>query len=349
MGEARSHGPVMAAVVGNLVVTIAKFAGFAISGSSAMLAEALHSLADTMNQGLLWVGLERSKRRADAEHQFGYGQERYFWSLVSAITIFFLGGGYTIMHAVEQLLAGAHAPMHWSSLAILGVAFVVESFTLAVAVREFNRQRRAAGRSFRAWLTETRDPTTLAVMVEDSVAVVGVAVAAAGILLADRLRLDWFDPAAAIVIGLLMGGLAIFLANLNRGYLISHADPELNELAMRAWREDPRVERVERVNSIVLGPDVSLLMAEVELREEAMFEDMSDEEVKQLTLFMQRLDAIRRELEAGVRERAPRARAIFLEFTLPGGKDPISQGVDSRAQGSKMGSQTPSRAKEDES
>ena len=347
MTAPRSHGPVIAAVMGNLVVTIAKFVGFALSGSSAMLAEALHSLADTLNQGLLWVGLVRSRRRADAEHQFGYGQERYFWSLVSAITIFFLGGGYTIMHAIESLLAGTHPPMHWSSIMILGVAFVVESFTLAIAVREFNRQRRAAGRSFREWLTETRDPTTLAVMVEDSVAVVGVAVAAVGILLAERSGLAWFDPAAAIVIGVLMGALAIFLANLNRGYLISHADAGLNELARHTWRKDPRVERVPRVSSIVLAPDYSLLMAEVELREEAMFEHLSDEEIKQLTHFMQRLDAIRRDLEAEVRGKAPHAREIFLEFTLPGGKDPISQGVDSGAQTPKMGSENPSHAKEE--
>ncbi len=347
MDKARSHGPVMAAVVGNVLVTVAKFVGFALSGSSAMLAEALHSLADTLNQGLLWVGLERSKRRADAEHQFGYGQERYFWSLVSAITIFFLGGGYTIMHALEQLVAGAHAPMHWSSLVILGVAFVVESVTLAIAVREFNRQRRAAGRSFREWLTETRDPTTLAVMVEDSVAVVGVAVAALGIFLAKRLGLGWFDPVAAIIIGLLMGALAVFLANLNRGYLISHADADLNAIAAQVWRADPRVERVERVNSIVLAPDFSLLMAEVELREEAMFEHLSDEEIKQLTHFMQRLDTIRRELEGEVRKAAPRARVIFLEFTLPGGKDPIHQGVDLEETQPKMGSEIPFQAKEE--
>jgi len=317
--------PVLAAVFGNATVTIAKFIAFALSGSSAMLAEALHSLADTMNQALLWVGLVRSKKGADREHQFGYGQERYFWNLVSAITIFFLGGGYTILHAIEQLQAGAKPEAHWTTLFVLALAFVVESFTLWLALREFNRQRKKAGRTFRQWLTETRDPTTLAVLVEDSVAVLGLVIAALGIGIARSFELPAFDAAAAIVIGVLMGALAIFLAAINRSYLLNRSDPELDQLVLKRWCSDKRVQSVPRVNTIVLSPEATILMAEVELREEEMFEHMSPSEIDQVRRFMRKVDAIRRDLEAEVRRAAPRAQAIFIEFTLPGEKDASSE------------------------
>ena len=133
-----SHGStkaVVTAFAANAMVTVAKFVGFALSGSSALLAEAVHSLADTANQGLLYLGLRRSVRKADEEHQFGYGQERYFWNLISAVTIFFLGCAYTIMHAMDQLRHDHTPELSWIPFAIVGFSFVMEGSSFMVAMK----------------------------------------------------------------------------------------------------------------------------------------------------------------------------------------------------------------------
>jgi len=315
-----SHGTkkaVLTAVAGNALVTMAKFAGFIYSGSSALLAEAVHSLADTANQGLLYLGLRRSERQADTKHHFGYGQERYFWNLVSAVTIFFLGCAYTIMHAVDQLLVAHEPEISMVPFLIIGVAFIVEGYSLFVALREFRRQCKEANRSFRVYLVETRDPTTLAVLIEDTVAVFGLFLALAGLALTAWTGSALFDGIAAIFIGLLMGWLAWFLAATNRKYLLNHADEQVNRLATASWQSDDQVQSVQRVNSIVLSPNETLLMAELELREEAIFTKMSREEVARAIHFMHKLDSIRRSLEEDVSRVAPEARHIFIEFTIP--------------------------------
>jgi len=315
-----SHGStkaVLSAIAGNSLVTLAKFIGFSVSGSSALLAEAVHSLADTANQALLYLGLRRSVRVADKEHHFGYGQERYFWNLVSAVTIFFLGCVYTVMHAVGQLQSDHVPELSLLPFLIIGFAFIVEGYTFHVALTEFKRQCREAGKSFRVYFVETRDPTTLAVLIEDAVAVFGLVLALTGMGLAAWTGSAIFDGIAAICIGLLMGGLAFFLAATNRKYLLNRSDDEVNEIATKLWRADDQVQAVQRVNSIVLSPEDTLLMAEVELREEAIFADMSKGEITQAIRFMHKLDDIRRSLEDDVSRIAPETRHIFIEFTSP--------------------------------
>jgi len=308
---------VLTAIAGNSMVTVAKFVGFAFSGSSALLAEAVHSLADTANQGMLYLGLRRSQREADTNHHFGYGQERYFWNLVSAVTIFFLGCVYTIMHAVEQLRHDHTPELSWVPFLIIGFAFVVEGYSFFVALVEFRRQAEEAGKSFRTYFVETRDPTTLAVLIEDAVAVFGLVLALAGIGLAAWTGSAIFDGIAAICIGLLMGGLAWFLAATNRKFLLNRTNDEVNNIATKLWKADEQVQHVQRVNSIVLSPDDTLLMAEIELREETIFSNMSEEEVKQAVRFMGKLDEIRRALEDDVSRIAPETQHIFIEFTIP--------------------------------
>ena len=317
-----SHGStkaVLSAIAGNSLVMLAIFGGFALSGSSALLAEAVHSLADTANQALLYLGLRRSERVADKEHHFGYGQERYFWNLVSAVTIFFLGCVYTVMHAVEQLRHDHVPELSLLPFLIIGFAFVVEGYTFHIALTEFKRQCREAGKSFRVYFVETRDPTTLAVLIEDAVAVFGLVLALTGMGLAAWTGSAIFDGIAAICIGLLMGGLAFFLAATNRKYLLNRSDDEVNEIATKLWRADDQVQSVQRVNSIVLSPEDTLLMAEVELREEALFAEMSKAEITQAIRFMHKLDDIRRSLEDDVSRIAPETRHIFIEFTSPPG------------------------------
>ncbi|ATX79045.1 solute carrier family 30 (zinc transporter), member 9 [Mariprofundus aestuarium] len=308
---------VLTAIAGNSMVTVAKFIGFAFSGSSALLAEAVHSLADTANQGMLYLGLRRSQREADLNHHFGYGQERYFWNLVSAVTIFFLGCVYTIMHAVEQLRHDHTPELSWIPFLIIGFAFVVEGYSFFVALVEFRRQAEEAGKSFRTYFVETRDPTTLAVLIEDAVAVCGLVLALVGMGLAAWTGSAIFDGIAAICIGLLMGGLAWFLAATNRKFLLNRSNDEVNDIATKLWQADKQVQHVQRVNSIVLSPDDTLLMAEIELREETIFSSMSQEEIKQAVRFMGKLDEIRRALEDDVSRIAPETQHIFIEFTIP--------------------------------
>jgi len=325
-----SSKAVVTAIFGNSIVTVAKFIGFAFSGSSALLAEAVHSLADTANQCLLYLGLKRSMRKADTHHHFGYGQERYFWNLISAVTIFFLGCAYTIMHAVEQIQHGHTPEISWIPFMVIGIAFVVEGYSFFVALKEFLRQAKEAGKSFRQYLVETRDPTTLAVLIEDSVAMLGLVFALLGIGLSFWTGSAIFDGIAAICIGILMGILAYFLAATNRKYLLNHSDDEVNDVAAKLWREDEQVQRVQRVNSIVLSPEETLLMAEIELREETIFADMSEAEIAQAIRFMHKLNAIRRSLEENVARSSPEAKHIFIEFASPQDKpDDAKGGKDS--------------------
>ena len=318
-----SHGSrktVLTAIAANASVTAAKFFGFSVSGSSALLAEAVHSLADTANQALLYLGLRRSVRKADTRHHFGYGQEQYFWNLVSALTIFFLGCVYTVMHSVEQLQHGHVPDFSWLPFLIIGFAFIVEGYSFVVALTEFKRQCKEAGKDFKTYLVETRDPTTLAVLIEDSVAIIGLAVAGIGMGLAAWTGSAIFDGIAAIFIGLMMGGLAFYLAAMNRKYLLNHSNREVDEVAQKVWQADEQVQHVARVNSIVLSPEATLLMAEIELREESIFSDMSPEEVTHAIRFMQKLDDIRRSLEDDVKRIAPDTKDIFIEFTTPNNK-----------------------------
>jgi zinc transporter 9 len=313
--EDGSTKAVVTAIVANGTVTIAKFIGFFLSGSSAMLAEAIHSLADTANQALLYLGLKRSQRVADGQYHFGYGQERYFWNLVSAITIFFLGCVYTVMHSLEQL-DGSHEPeMSLIAFGIIGFAFIVEGYSFWVAFKEFTRQRLAVNMSFNKYFKETKDPTTLAVLIEDSVAVLGLFFALAGMSLSAYTGSAIYDVLAALAIAILMGFLAIFLAITNKKYLINISDEETNAVATKAWSEDERVQSVRHVRSIILSPEESIVMAEIELREEALFTDMTEEEVQRAIVFMRRLDAVRISLEGKVLEQSKQAKHIYLEFT----------------------------------
>ncbi len=316
-GEDGSAKAVVTAIVANSMVTIAKFVGFIFSGSSALLAEAVHSLADTANQCLLYLGLKRSKRVADGKYHFGYGQERYFWNLVSAVTIFFLGCVYTVMHALEQLKYGHEPEMSWLAFGIIGFAFVVEGYSFWVALVEFTRQRNEENMGFMEYVRETRDPTTLAVLIEDTVAVLGLLFALVGMSLAAYTGSPLFDIGAAIAIGLLMGFLAFFLASTNKKYLLNVSDEEINQVALKAWTNDERVQNVRHIHSIVLSPEESVLMAELELREEALFADMTREEIQRAIHFMHHLDRVRASLEEKVSLTSEEAKHIYIEFGLP--------------------------------
>lgn len=218
-----STNSVIAGIVANILVTIAKFIGFGFSGSAALLSEAIHSCADTANQALLLVGLGRAKRPADEAHPFGYGRDRFFWGLVSALGIFFVGAGVTIYHGIDGLLDPHHVHHTWVTWLVLAIAFVLEVGATWIAFVGVKGQAKEVGMSFSKFLKSGHDPTILAVLLEDSAAVLGVIIAAACILLGEVTGQFFWDPLASILIGVLLAFVAVFLIAKNRAYLITRS------------------------------------------------------------------------------------------------------------------------------
>jgi len=318
-----SSKAVAVAFFSNGLISIAKFVGFMFSGSSAMLAEAVHSVADTANQGLLLLGIKRSRRVADDNHQFGYGQETYLFNLVSAVVIFFLGCVYTLMHSIDQLRNHQdHAPeISIIAFSIIGIALVVEGYSWFVAYTEFSRGAKEEDVTLTEFVKLTKDPATLAVLIEDTVALLGLVLAMVGMGLSAWFGLAIFDSIAAIMIGLLMGIMAVFLAAINRKFLLNKSDHEATGEVVSKWLADPRVESIHRANSIVISQSESIFMAEVELREEALREGMSNEEIERAIKFMNHINEIRKDLEGMASEQSSVfGKHIFLEFTLPASK-----------------------------
>ena len=254
--------PVAAAVGGNTLVTVLKFTAGTASGSSAMFAEAVHSLADTLNQVLLLVGLRRSLKKRDLASDYGYGNERFFWALISACGIFFVGAGVTAWHGVTALFHPE--PIEFSSFVfvVLFLSFVIELYTLRVAVRQL--QRAFPHLSWRERFNES-DPATLAVLLEDSVAVVGVLVAALSITASYLTQNIIWDTAGSLVIALMLAVVAVVLIVRNRSYLVgrSLSDEEREEI-IEFLNADPAIEKVIDFKSSAVGWGVYRIKCEVE-------------------------------------------------------------------------------------
>ncbi len=228
-----STSSVIAGITANSLVTVVKFIGFAVTGSAALLSEAIHSFADTTNQALLLVGLKRSERPADEKHPYGYGRDRFFWGLVSALGIFFLGAGVTIYHGIEGLIH-PHAVNHtWVTWAVLAFALVVEAWALWVAVRGVQKDAKAAGMSAMRFAKEGQDPTLIAVLLEDSAAVLGVIVAAICIMMTQLTGNPMWDALASLLVGILLALVAIFLIAANRKFLLTKAVDDEVEAKVR--------------------------------------------------------------------------------------------------------------------
>lgn len=264
---------IYAAIAGNGAIAVTKFVAAAISGSSAMLSEGVHSLVDTGNGGLLLLGIRRSHIPPDDAHPFGYGKEVYFWTLIVAMLIFAGGGGVSIYEGIKHLLhpepMGDPTWNYW----VLGFAFVFEGIALTVAVREFNRVRGELG----VWsaIRRGKDPTAFAVLLEDSAALAGIVVAAAGIFLGHRLEQPLFDGAASVVIGLILVGVAGVLAWESRGLIVGEsADPEMVARIRTLAREDPAVDEVTRALTMHMGPEEVVATLDLRFRRGLSAEDV---------------------------------------------------------------------------
>lgn len=266
--------PVLLAFSGNIFITAIKFAGFFISGSGALFSEAIHSFADTMNQGLLMVGLKLSTKKADEDFSYGYGQERFLWALISACGIFFVGAGVTIYHGVNSLIS--HEEPHISPIifVILVVSFIIESITLIAAAKELRQHN--PENTLTEILAEG-DPTAIAIIYEDGVAVLGVIIAIVSIMLTFITGNFYWDAIGSILIGTLLGIVAILLISKNRGYLIGKNIPdEIEERVVEILKSDPAIEKVLDFKSSILDVKHYQVKCEVEFNGTALMKELSE-------------------------------------------------------------------------
>lgn len=260
-----SKGTVIRALSGNSIIAGLKLTAWAVSGSGAMLSEGIHSLADTGNQALLLLGLQQAEKGPDERHQFGYGQAAFFWALVSALGIFFLGCGATLYHGISTVL---HPPerldVGWLTWSVLGLSFAIDGWVLASAVQSVLADRPAGKRLLRH-VGDLKDPMLLAVLLEDLAACTGVLLAIGGILAAEMTGNTIWDGVASILIGLLLGLVALVLVRMNQRYLLGHAvDPEIEQGIRHILLSRPSVESVAQVRSRWVGPSTFVYKAEVD-------------------------------------------------------------------------------------
>ncbi|WP_375288649.1 cation diffusion facilitator family transporter [Sphingomonas sp.] len=251
--ERESTIVILAALAANLGIAVAKFVAAAISGSSAMLTEGIHSLVDSGNQVLLLWGQHRARRPADAEHPFGYGRELYFWSFVVAIMIFAVGAIVSAYEGWRHIVEPEPLLDPTINYIVLAVAFALEGTSWALAVRAFGRSKGDLG-----WWTavkRSKDPGGFIVLFEDSAALAGLLIAAAGVWASHHWQDARFDGVASILIGLVLGLVAILLARESKGLLIGErADPAVIARIRAIVSAEPRVTGVNHVRTIHTGP-----------------------------------------------------------------------------------------------
>lgn len=273
--NATGYLPVLAAFSGNFLIVILKFIGFIFSGSGALFSETIHSFADAANQFLLLVGVKRSTKEANLEFSYGYGRERFFWSLVSACGIFFIGAGVTVYHGVASLFLEKEISVNWMTFAILIISFIVEGGTLILAFRELRHSNQ--NMKFRE-IMKNGNPTTLAVLYEDGVAVLGVLIAFFSIWLTHITGNHYWDSIGSIIIGVLLGVVAIVLINKNREYLIGKTIPKKTQKRIiKILENDPSIEKVIDFKSTILDVGKYRIKCEVEFNGPSLIRDIFPE------------------------------------------------------------------------
>ncbi|PWR09590.1 cation transporter [Micromonospora acroterricola] len=304
--KTESVGTVIVAGAANLAIAVAKLIAGLISGSAAMLSEAAHSVADTTTEVLLYQALRRGARPADTRHPFGYGKESYVWAFFAAMFTFVAGAGFAVTHGVTTILVHKHSGDYLVSYIVLGASFVIESISLARAVRQVRGESRRWRTTPRRFLRLTADTTVKAVFLEDSAALIGLLLAALGVGLSQATGDEVWDGVASILIGVLLLVVAGILASNNLSLLVGRAVPErLRREIEQELARLPEVERIDTLLTMQLGPDDILVAAKVDFRDEATgaaIEATADEAERRLT------------------ERYPEIRYVFLDPTrsLPG-------------------------------
>jgi cation diffusion facilitator family transporter len=301
---ADSRKVVIAALAGNLAIATCKFGAAFMSGSTATLAEAVHSVADTGNQGLLLIGMRLAARPADDRFPFGRSGEKYFWPFVVALMLFSVGGAFAMYDGVHHVLhpsTGEHGSRFWS-YGVLGISLLFEAMSFRVAWKEFKIL--AKGRPWIQAVREARDPTIPLVLAEDTTALVGLAIAFFAVLASHLTGQAFWDPIGSILIGILLAVVAIALARNTHTLLIgSSADPEEQGHALALTEGVDGVEKVTQILTFHVGPDVVILAMKL-----AFAKDMNAEAIEECI----------NEIERRIRAELPLMRKIFIEVDANG-------------------------------
>ncbi|MFT3717040.1 MAG: cation diffusion facilitator family transporter [Gordonia sp. (in: high G+C Gram-positive bacteria)] len=305
MSAEGSKKAIFAALTANAGIAIAKFIGWAITGSSSMLAEGVHSIADTSNQGLLLLGQNRSKREADRLHPFGYGRDRYFYSFVVALVIFSLGSLFAIYEGVHKIQhAGDHElESPYVAIAILVVAIALEGYSFLTAMKESRPLKGSS--SWWQFIRNARTPELPVVLLEDSGALIGLVLALAGVGLSMATGDPVWDGIGTLCIGVLLGMIAIVLIVEMKSLLIGEGATDDEDAAIRTALPGDGVDRIIHMKTQYLGPDELMLAAKIAIA------PGSD-----ATSIAKAIDAA----EARVRAAVPQTRVIYLEPDIDRGE-----------------------------
>lgn len=294
---------VLGALFANGLITVLKFIAAVMTGSSGMMAEALHSLADTTNQVFLLLGLRFYTRPASEKHPFGYGMERFFWSFIAAIFIFGVGATYALYEGYQKL-RHPHAPENLNiAYWVLGISFVLEIGSIGLAIYQEVREAHHEGLSFREYLRESKDPTAKTVLFEDSAALLGIVIAALGLYLTEHHAGPgggaYWDGVASMAIGVVLAIVAFVLARSSRGLLLGEAaTPKSVERIRQAILSHPNVVEVVELLTMHLAPKQILINAHVTLRDELATRD---------------IEQTIAEIEESMRRAESKVHMIFLE------------------------------------
>jgi cation diffusion facilitator family transporter len=297
-----SRPAVIAALAGNVLVAATKTVAAVSTGSSAMASEAVHSFVDTGNELLLLYGMHRAARRPDPEHPVGYGRELYFWSFIVALLVFALGAGVSLYEGVQHIRHPEPITNPHASYIVLGVAGLFEIGSWVVSARQFNTKRGSQG--FYQAFRRSKDPPSFLVFFEDSAAVIGIAIAAAGTLAAVQLQQPVYDGLASILIGLLLAAVAALLAQESKSLLIGErADRRLSDSLLGIAAGVGGVAHANGVLTFQLAPDQILAALSLEFSDE---------------LRAPEIEAAVVELERRLREAHPEVTTVFVKPQAPG-------------------------------
>ncbi|KRA24388.1 cation diffusion facilitator family transporter [Microbacterium sp. Root61] len=289
---------ILAAFLANMGIALAKFAAWFISGSASMLAEAIHSVADSGNQLLLMLGGRKAKKAADSEHPFGYGRERYVYAFVVSIILFSVGGLFSIYEGIDKLTHPHELTMAWVPLTVLVIAIGLESFSLRTAIRESNHIREK-GQSWVAFVRRAKAPELPVVLLEDVAALIGLVFALLGVSLTVITGESIWDAIGTLAIGTLLIVVAVVLGIETKSLLVGEGATDADhQRIVAAIETGPEIEKLIHIKTLYLGPDELLVAAKLGFASD-----------KPLAEVAAQIDTV----EARVREAVPAARVIYFE------------------------------------
>jgi len=295
--EPESKKAVYAALLGNILVAVTKFVAALISGSSSMMSESVHSLVDTGNQALLLYGYRRSARAPDASHPLGYGRELYFWSFMVAVMLFTAGAGVSFYEGIIHIRSARPIEYVTINYVVLAISFVFEASSWWVALGIF--RKRKGPRTYWRAVRDSKDPPAFMVLFEDSAALIGIAIAAAGIFAADRTGIPELDGVASLLIGVVLGIAALLVARESKGLLIGEqASNRIVDSIAELARSEPGVEGANGIFTVHLAPSQIVAALGLEFRDE-----LTTPQIEQAV----------ESLERRVRDKHPDVVALFVK------------------------------------